>query len=135
MIRLFWNFLMIGALSFGGGYGMISLVRETVLSNGWLTESEFLSFIAVSESTPGPLAVNMATFVGSSQGGFWGALVATPGVVLPSFLLLLLIAAVLRNLMKYRGVEAFLSGVRPCVVALILATAVTMGLTDRKSVV
>ena len=123
MIRLFWNFLMIGALSFGGGYGMISLVRETVLSNGWLTESEFLSFIAVSESTPGPLAVNMATFVGSSQGG------ATLGVVLPSFLLLLLIAAVLRNLMKYRGVEAFLSGVRPCVVALILATAVTMGLT------
>ena len=121
MIRLFWNFLMIGALSFGGGYGMISLVRETVLSNGWLTESEFLSFIAVSESTPGPLAVNMATFVGSSQGGFWGALVATLGVVLPSFLLLLLIAAVLRNLMKYRGVEAFLSGVRPCVVALILA--------------
>ena len=116
MIRLFWNFLMIGALSFGGGYGMISLVRETVLSNGWLTESEFLSFIAVSESTPGPLAVNMATFVGSSQGGFWGALVATLGVVLPS-------------LMKYRGVEAFLSGVRPCVVALILATAVTMGLT------
>ena len=107
MIRLFWNFLMIGALSFGGGYGMISLVRETVLSNGWLTESEFLSFIAVSESTPGPLAVNMATFVGSSQGGFWGALVATLGVVLPSFLLLLLIAAVLRNLMKYRGVEAF----------------------------
>ena len=129
MIRLFWNFLMIGALSFGGGYGMISLVRETVLSNGWLTESEFLSFIAVSESTPGPLAVNMATFVGSSQGGYWGALVATLGVVLPSFLLLLLIAAVLRNLMKYRGVEAFLSGVRPCVVALILATAVTMGLT------
>ena len=64
VIRLFWNFLMIGALSFGGGYGMISLVRETVLSNGWLTESEFLSFIAVSESTPGPLAVNMATFVG-----------------------------------------------------------------------
>ena len=130
MIRLFWNFLMIGALSFGGGYGMISLVRETVLSNGWLTESEFLSFIAVSESTPGPLAVNMATFVGSSQGGFWGALVATLGVVLPSFLLLLLIAAVLRNLMKYRGVEAFLSGVRPCVVALILATAVTMGLNN-----
>ena len=107
MIRLFWNFLMIGALSFGGGYGMISLVRETVLSNGWLTESEFLSFIAVSESTPGPLAVNMATFVGSSQGGFWGALVATLGVVLPSFLLLLLIAAVLRNLMKYAALRPF----------------------------
>ena len=58
-VELFWNFLMIGALSFGGGYGMISLVRETVLGHGWLTEGEFLSFIAVSESTPGPLAINM----------------------------------------------------------------------------
>ena len=65
-LRLFLNFLMIGALSFGGGYGMVSLVRETVLSNGWLTENEFLNFIAVSESTPGPLAVNMATFIGST---------------------------------------------------------------------
>lgn len=81
-LTLFWNFLMIGTLSFGGGYGMISLVREVVLGHGWLTESEFLSFIAVSESTPGPLAVNMATFIGSSQAGLPGALVATLGVVL-----------------------------------------------------
>lgn len=102
-VELFWNFLMIGALSFGGGYGMISLVRETVLSHGWLTESEFLSFIAVSESTPGPLAVNMATFIGSSQGGLLGAFFATLGVVLPSFVIILLIAAVLQNLMKYAG--------------------------------
>ena len=116
-VQLFLNFLMIGALSFGGGYGMISLVRETVLSHGWLTESDFLSFIAVSESTPGPLAVNM------------GAFLATLGVVLPSFVIILLIAAVLQNLMKYAGVEAFLSGVRPCVVAMILATALTMALS------
>ena len=128
-VQLFLNFLMIGALSFGGGYGMISLVRETVLSHGWLTESEFLSFIAVSESTPGPLAVNMATFVGSSQGGLLGAFFATLGVVLPSFVIILLIAAMLQNLMKYAGVEAFLSGVRPCVVAMILATALTMALS------
>ena len=127
--RQFLNFLMIGALSFGGGYGMISLVRETVLSHGWLTESDFLSFIAVSESTPGPLAVNMATFIGSSQGGLLGAFFATLGVVLPSFVIILLIAAVLQNLMKYAGVEAFLSGVRPCVVAMILATALTMALS------
>ena len=93
-LQLFLNFLMIGALSFGGGYGMISLVRETVLRHGWLTEAEFLSFIAVSESTPGPLAINMATFIGSSQGGFPGALIATLGVVLPSFFIILLIAAV-----------------------------------------
>ena len=128
-LQLFLNFLMIGTLSFGGGYGMISLVRETVLGHGWLTESEFLSFIAVSESTPGPLAVNMATFIGSSQGGLAGALFATLGVVLPSFFIILLIAAVLKNLMKYAGVEAFLSGVRPCVVAMILATALNMMLT------
>ena len=109
-LRLFLNFLMIGALSFGGGYGMVSLVRETVLSNGWLTENEFLNFIAVSESTPGPLAVNMATFIGSTQGGILGSFVATLGVVLPSFLIILLIASALKNLMKYAPVNAFLSG-------------------------
>ena len=127
--KLFLTFLEIGAVSFGGGYGMISIIREAVLSNHWLTESEFINFIAVSESTPGPLAVNMATFIGSSQGGVLGSLLATLGVVLPSFVIILLIAAVLSNLLKYAGVQAFLSGVRPCVVALILATALTMGLS------
>ena len=92
--KLFLTFLEIGAVSFGGGYGMISLIREAVLSNHWLTESEFINFIAVSESTPGPLAVNMATFIGSSQGGVLGSLLATLGVVLPSFVIILLIAAV-----------------------------------------
>lgn len=127
-IELFLNFLLIGAVSFGGGYGMISLVRETVLSKGWLSESEFMSFIAVSESTPGPLAVNMATFIGSSQGGVLGAFMATLGVVLPSFVIILIIAAVLKNLLKYAGVSAVLSGIRPCIVAMIIATAISMGL-------
>lgn len=129
LLELFWNFLVIGAVSFGGGYGMISLVRETVLGHCWLTESEFLSFIAVSESTPGPLAVNMATFIGASQAGLAGSFVATVGVVLPSFVIILLIAAALHSLMKYAGVNAFLAVVRPCVVAMILATACTMGLS------
>ena len=127
--KLFYTFLEIGAVSFGGGYGMISLIREKVLLNGWLSEAEFLSFIAVSESTPGPLAVNMATFIGSSQAGVPGALCATLGVVLPSFFIILLIAALIHDLLKYAGVEAFLSGIRPCVVALILSTAVTMGMS------
>ena len=127
-LQLFFSFLLIGAVSFGGGYGMISLVRETVLRNGWLTESEFLSFIAVSESTPGPLSVNMATFIGASQGGFAGSLLATLGVVLPSFFIIRLIAAALKNLLQYPVVSAFLTGVRPCVVALILSTALTMAL-------
>ncbi|MBQ8431465.1 MAG: chromate transporter [Clostridia bacterium] len=125
---LFITFLQIGAVSFGGGYGMISIIREKVLLYGWLTEEELLNMIAVSESTPGPIAVNMATFVGSTQGGPWGALCATLGVVLPSFIVILLIAALIRNLLKYRGVIAFLNGVRPGIVGLILATALTMGL-------
>ena len=125
-LELFLTFLQIGAFSFGGGYGMISLIREKVLTYGWLTEEELLNMIAVAESTPGPIAVNMATFVGSEQGGILGSLVATLGVVLPSFFIILLIATLMRSLMKYEGVKAFLGGVRPCVVGLILATAITM---------
>ncbi len=125
-LELFWTFLQIGAFSFGGGYGMISLMREQALAHGWLTEETLLNVIAVAESTPGPIAVNMATFVGASQAGFWGAFVATLGVVLPSFVIILLIAALIHNLLRYAGVKAFLGGVRPCVVGLILATAITM---------
>ncbi len=125
-LQLFLTFLQIGAVSFGGGYGMISLIREKVLAYGWLTEEELLNMIAVSESTPGPIAVNMATFVGSEQGGILGSALATLGVVLPSFLIILLIATLIRNFLKYKAVVAFLGGVRPCVVGLILATAITM---------
>ena len=128
-LELFLTFLQIGAFSFGGGYGMISLIREKVLMYGWLTEEELLNMIAVAESTPGPIAVNMATFVGADQGGILGSILATLGVVLPSFLIILLIAALIRNLLKYEGVKAFLGGIRPCVVGLILATAITMLMT------
>jgi len=127
-LRLFLLFLEIGAVSFGGGYGMLSVIRDAVLSRGMLTEEELMNFIAVSESTPGPIAINMATFIGASQGGLLGAFLATLGVVLPAFTIILLIAAILKNLLKYKGVQGFLSGVRPAVAALILATAVTMGI-------
>ena len=125
-LRLFWSFLKIGAVSFGGGYGMISLIRDDCIANGWLSEGELLNLIAVAESTPGPIAVNMATFVGSSQGGALGALLATLGVVLPSFVIILLIASVLSRLMKYAGVKAVLGGVRPAIIALILGTGCKM---------
>ena len=116
LLDLFLVFLEIGAVSFGGGYGMISLMREKALAFGWMTEEELLNVIAVAESTPGPIAVNMATFVGSRQGGMLGALLSTLGVILPSFIIILLIAALIKNFLKYTGVKAFLSGVRPCVV-------------------
>ena len=125
-LKLFLTFLEIGAVSFGGGYGMISLVREKALTFGWLTQEEFLNMIAVAESTPGPIAVNMATFIGSRQGGILGGALATFGVVLPAFLIILIISALIKNFIKYKGVQAFLSGVQPCVVALILSTDFTM---------
>ena len=125
-LQLFLTFFEIGIFTFGGGYAMISLIRDKALALGWLTEEKLLNMIAVSESTPGPIAVNMATFVGSTQGGILGSLVATLGIVLPSFIVILLICAVIHNFLKYKGVQAFLRGVRPCVVALILATALTM---------
>ena len=124
--KLFLTFFEIGLFTFGGGYAMISLIRDKVLAFGWMSEADLLNMIAVAESTPGPIAVNMATFVGATQGGVLGSLVATLGVVLPSFIIILLICALIRNFLQYVGVRAFLGGVRPCVVALILATAITM---------
>lgn len=125
-LKLFLAFLEIGAVSFGGGYAMIAMIRDKALQHGWLTESELLNMIAVAESTPGPIAVNMATFVGSSEGGVLGALVATLGVILPSFLIILLIATVMQSFLKIKLVRVALSGIRPCTVGLILATAATM---------
>ncbi len=126
LLELFLTFFEIGALTFGGGYAMIPFVREQVLAHGWLTEEELLNMIAVSESTPGPIAVNMATFVGSNEAGILGSIAATLGVVLPSFIIILIISSLLKNFLKYKGVKAFLSGVRPCVVSLILGTALTL---------
>ncbi len=129
-LRLFLEFLKIGAVSFGGGYGMISLIRETVVGAGWLTEEELLDFIAVSESTPGPIAVNMATFVGASEAGVLGAFVATLGIILPSFIIILLIAAVMKKIIGYAGVQATLGGIRPAMAGLIIATFCLMFLSS-----
>ena len=125
-LLLFLTFLKIGSLSFGGGLGMISLLRDEVVSHGWMTDEGLLNIVAVAESTPGPIAVNIATFVGLDEGGLLGAFLATLGVVLPSFIIILIIAALVKNLMKYEPVKAFLKGVRPAIVALILGMSVIM---------
>lgn len=125
-LKLFLNFLKIGAVSFGGGYGMIALIQETVITNGWMTEAEFLNFLAVAESTPGPIAVNMATYIGSVVGGILGSFLATLGVVLPAFLIILTISAFINNLMKFAGVKAVIGGIRPAIVGLIISTAIVM---------
>lgn len=125
LFKLFSTFFQIGLFTFGGGYAMIPLMREKCVSNGWLTEDAIMNFIAVSESTPGPFAINMATFVGSSQAGILGSALATLGVVLPSFIIILIIAMVLKNLIKYKGTQAVLSGIKPVVIGLIISTGIT----------
>ena len=125
LFELFITFFYIGATTFGGGYAMIPLVRDEVVPR-WLSDAEFINMIAVAEATPGPVAINMATFIGSSEAGILGSALATLGVVLPSFIIILLIASVIKNFLKYKAVNAFLTGVRPVVVGLITGTAITM---------
>jgi chromate transporter len=116
-------------VSFGGGYAMIPLIQESVISFNWLTEEEILNFIAIAESTPGPIAINMATFVGVSQGGILGAMLATIGVVLPSFVVILLVSVFMKNLLSLTPIKAFLNGIKPVITALILSTALTLFLS------
>ena len=129
LFDLFITFFKIGAFSFGGGYAMISLISEAVLKRGWMTESDILNFIGVETVVPGPISVNMATFIGYQQAGLIGGLIATLGVILPSFIIILLISIALKNLLKNKYVQAFLEGIRPAAIGLILGTAITMGLS------
>ena len=125
-LDLFLTFFKIGAVSFGGGYGMLALIREEVLEHGWLTEDMFLNYLAVSESTPGPIAINMATFIGSNEAGSLGSLVATIGVVLPAFLIMFVIVAFIRGFLKYKGARMVVDGIKPVANALIITTGITM---------
>ncbi len=129
-LELFFGFLKVGCFAFGGAYGAIPLIRDVVLSYGWLTDEELAYMIAVSESTPGPIMVNLATYVGSSQAGFPGALLATLAVVLPSFIIILLVLVVLKTLLKNSYFQAILRGLKPCIIGIILATGVYMTVSN-----
>jgi len=126
--KLFLEFLWVGCFTFGGGYGAIPLIRDVVLRNNWLTEDTFSYMIAVSESTPGPVMVNLATYVGSSQGGLLGGVLATVAAVLPAFAIILLLMVILQNAIKNPWVKAALGGMQPCAVGIILATGVQLTL-------
>lgn len=125
-LDLFLGFLKVGCFAFGGAYGAIPLIRDIVLSYNWLNDEELMHMIAVSESTPGPIMVNLATFVGSSQAGICGAVAATLAVVLPSFLIILLVTLLLKNALKNKYVQAILRGMKPSVIGIILATGALM---------
>ena len=128
-LQLFLTFLKVGAFAFGGGYAMLSLIGDSVLKYGWMTEEELLNFVGVETVIPGPIAVNMATYIGYEQGGFLGAFLATIGVVLPSFIIILIVAACIKNLLKYPPVKTFIASMRPALGGLIVSVAVTMALT------
>ena len=125
-LELFLGFLQVGCFSFGGAYGAIPLIRDVVLSYGWLDDETLTYMIAVSESTPGPILVNLATYIGTDQAGFWGSLIATLGVVLPAYLVIILIVCILKNAIKNKYVQAVLRGLKPCVTGIVLATGVYM---------
>ncbi len=125
-LDLFLGFLKVGLFSFGGAYGAIPLIRDVVLSRGWLEDDRLTDMIAVSESTPGPIMVNLATYVGSSQAGFPGALTATAAVVLPAFTVILLLMLLFRKLPGSPAADAALGGLKPCVVGIVTATGASM---------
>jgi len=129
-LDLFLGFLKVGCFAFGGAYGAIPLIRDVVMSYGWLNDEMLTYMIAVSESTPGPIMVNLATYIGSSQAGFFGAVIATLAVVLPSFLIILLVTALLKTALKNNYVQAVLRGLKPCVIGIVLATGVYMVLSN-----
>ena len=125
-LDLFLGFLKVGCFAFGGAYGAIPLIRDVVMSYGWLSDEMLTYMIAVSESTPGPIMVNLATYIGSSQAGFLGAVIATLAVVLPSFLIILSVTALLKTALKNKYVQAILRGLKPCVIGIVLATGIYM---------
>lgn len=126
-LLLFLEFFKMGALTFGGGYAMIPFIEETVLSHGWLDTNELVDFIAVSESTPGAFAVNIATYVGSEVGGLFGSFCATVGLVLPPFILILIIAKCYEKFKESIAVRGVMLGLKSTVVGLIGATVLKVG--------
>ncbi len=129
LLLLFLEFLKMGALTFGGGYAMIPFIEETVLRHDWMTTTELVDFIAVSESTPGAFAVNISTYVGSEVEGLLGALLATVGLVLPPFLIIILIAKVYERIKSNTLVQGAMLGLKSTVVGLIAATVLSVGKT------
>lgn len=125
-LDLLIGFLKVGCFAFGGAYAAIPLIRDVVLSYGWLTDEQLSYMIAVSESTPGPVMINLATYVGNSQGGVLGSILATLAVAFPAFIIIWLVMVMLKSFIQKPGVQGVLGAVKPCVIGIILATGLEM---------
>lgn len=127
LFALFFTFMKIGAFTFGGGYAMIPLIqRETVEKWKWISDDDILEIIAIAESTPGPFAINSATFIGYRVAGFWGSFMATFGVILPSFVIITIISYVLNEFQHLKAVSYAFNGIRAGVLALIIKSLWSM---------
>lgn len=127
-LDLFLTFLKLGAFTFGGGAAMMPFIQEEAVSKWGFTAEEIINFIAISESTPGPFAVNIATYVGAEKGGFFGSVCATFGLVLPSFIIILIIARCYEKFKTNKLVAGAMTGLRPVSVGLIAAATVSIGM-------
>ncbi len=127
-LDLFFTFFTIGLFTFGGGYAMLPLIQQRVLEKGWLEEAQIIDFIAVSESTPGPFAINIATYVGTETASVLGAVCATLGVVMPSFIIILIVARFYEKFKASRTVAGAMTGLRPVVIGLIGSAVLSMAL-------
>ena len=132
-LQLFYTFFKIGLFGFGGGYAMLSMIQgEVVTRYDWVSTQEFTDIVAISQSTPGPIGINAATYVGfTATGSVWGSVIATFAVVLPSFILMLTISKFFLKYQKHPAVEAVFSGLRPAVVGLLASAALVLMNTDR----
>lgn len=128
-LELFYIFLKIGAFTFGGGYAMLPLIQDEVIAHNWIDSQSLIDFIAVSESTPGPFAVNIATYVGAEVGGIFGSFCATLGVILPSFIIILIVAKCFIQFQKSIVIKGCMSGLKPAVVGLIGSAVISMSST------
>jgi chromate transporter len=127
LLELFLTFFKIGAFTFGGGYAMLPLVEAEVTGKGWMSMEQLVNFIAVSESTPGPFAVNTSTYIGAEVAGLPGAFFATLGVVMPSFIIILIIAKFFMTFCKNRYVIGCMNGLKPAVIAMISSAVLSVG--------
>ena len=129
LFDLFITFFQIGLFTIGGGYAMIPLITDKVVNKGWASEIEIIDYIAVAESTPGPFAVNTATFIGMKQFGIIGAFATTLGLIVPSFIIIIIIAKFFMKFVEYKGVSAALTGLRPAVIGLMSAAVISIAVT------
>ena len=127
--ELFYTFFYIGIVTFGGGYAMLPLIQSTVLSKNWMPHEQLVDFVAISESTPGPFAINIATYIGAERCGILGSVCATLGVVMPSFIVILLVARIYEKFNSNKIVKGVMTGLKPAVIGLIASAVLSIGKT------